>query len=118
VTKTGVLSGEGGKVGTMIEGRALKPSDKIYDLLDVLGEDEFPAAVIQGVQGKTAGRERIYDLTDVVERRPRMALVDPGLHEEIMRRAAEIAERIAHEVIPAVAERVIREEIEKLKKMT
>ncbi len=45
-----------------------------------------------------------------------MAFVDTGLHEEIMKRASEIAEKVAREVIPAVAERVIREEIEKLKK--
>ncbi|MEW6334800.1 MAG: hypothetical protein AB1558_11065, partial [Thermodesulfobacteriota bacterium] len=90
----------------------------IYDLVDVLGEGEVPAATVQVHPGKAAGRERIYDLTDVVERKPRMALVDPGLHEEIMRRASEIAERIAHDVIPVVAERVIREEIDKLRKMT
>ena len=63
-----------------------------------------------------AGRERIYDLVDVVEKKPRMAFVDTGLHEEIMKRAAEIAEKVAREVIPTIAERVIREEIEKLKK--
>jgi hypothetical protein len=45
-----------------------------------------------------------------------MALVDTGLHDEIMKRAVEIAERIAREVVPDIAERVIREEIEKLKK--
>jgi hypothetical protein len=33
-----------------------------------------------------------------------------------MKRAAEIAEKVAREVIPDIAERVIREEIEKLKK--
>lgn len=100
----------------MIEGRVLKPTDKIHDLVDVLGSGDFSAAPAQGFPVKGAGRERIYDLTDVVEKRPRMALVDAGLHDEIMRRASEIAEKIAHEVIPSVAERVIREEIEKLKK--
>ncbi len=36
----------------------------------------------------------------------------------MMQQAALIAERIAREVIPEIAERVIREEIEKLKKMS
>ena len=45
-----------------------------------------------------------------------MALVDTGLHDEIMKRAAEIAEKVAREVIPDIAERIIRAEIERLKK--
>jgi undecaprenyl pyrophosphate synthase len=53
---------------------------------------------------------------DVVEKKPRMAFVDTGLRDEIMKRATEVAEKVAREVIPAVAERIIREEIEKLKK--
>jgi hypothetical protein len=108
------LSGGDGKGTMMIEGRVLKPQDVIHDLLDRLEDSSgFPE---QGLQGRGAGRERIYDLVDVIEKRPRMAFVDTGLHEEIMKRAMEIAEKVAREIIPAVAERVIREEIEKLKK--
>jgi hypothetical protein len=110
------LSGEDGKVMMMIEGRVLKPKDKIHDLVDVLDVGDFSSAPAQVFPAKGAGREKIYDLTDVVEKRPRMALVNSGLHDEIMKRASEIAEKIALEVIPSVAERVIREEIEKLKK--
>jgi hypothetical protein len=110
------LSGEDGKVKMMIEGRVLKPKDKIHDLVDVLDVGDLSSAPAQAFPAKGAGREKIYDLTDVVEKRPRMALVDSGLHDEIMKRASEIAEKIALEVIPSVAERVIREEIEKLKK--
>jgi hypothetical protein len=116
MTVTEGLSGEDRKGIMMIEGRVLKPKDKIYDLVDVLGVGDLPATPAQGFPGKGAGREKIYDLVDVVEKRPRMALVDAGLHDEIMKRAAEIAEKVARDVIPAVAERVIREEIEKLKK--
>ena len=100
----------------MIEGRVLKPKDKIYDLVDVLGVGDFSATPDRGFPGKGSGREKIYDLVDVVERKPRMALVDAGLRDEIMKRASEIAEKISREIIPSVAERVIREEIEKLKK--
>jgi len=110
------LSGGGGKVMMMIEGRVLKPKDKIHDLMDVLGVGDLPATPAQGFPGKGAGREKIYDLVDVVEKKPRMALVDAGLHDEIMKRASEIAGKIARDIIPSVAERVIREEIEKLKK--
>ena len=108
------LSREDGERIMMIEGRVLKPQDVIHDLLEVLEDSSgFPG---QGLSDRGAGREKIYDLVDVVEKKPRMAFVDTGLHEEIMKRAAEIAEKVALEVIPTVAERVIREEIEKLKK--
>jgi hypothetical protein len=90
------------------------PEDRIHDLLDPLDfESGFRGKSVFGVK---AGPEKIYDLVDVVERKPRMALVDTGLHDEIMKRAVEIAEKIARDVIPDIAERVIREEIEKLKK--
>ena len=81
------------------------------DLLDTVSgfREEDP-----GERGD--GPKIIYDLIDVVERKPRMALVDTGLHDEIMKRAQEIAEKVAREIIPDIAERVIREEIEKLKK--
>jgi len=100
----------------MIEGRVLKPKDRIYDLVDVLGPGDFSVIQAQGFSRTRAGREKIYDLMDVVEKKPRMALVDTGLRDEIMKRASEIAEKISRELIPGVAERVIREEIEKLKK--
>jgi hypothetical protein len=108
------LSGRNGEGIMMFEGRVLKPQDVIHDLRDVLEDSSrFPGQILPG---KGAGRERIYDLVDVIEKKPRMAFVDAGLREEIMKRATEVAEKVAREVIPAVAERVIREEIEKLKK--
>jgi len=109
-----VLSGEDRDRVMMIEGRVLKPEDRIHDLVDILDA----ASEIQE-EDPVKGRRRaeiIYDLVDVVERKPRMALVDTGLHDEIMKRAVEIAEKVAREIIPDIAERVIREEIEKLKK--
>lgn len=97
----------------MIEGRVLKPEDRIHDLVDLLDTESGFQKEDPG-QGRN-GPEIIYDLVDVVERKPRMALVDTGLHDEIMKRAQEIAEKVAREIIPEIAERVIREEIEKLK---
>lgn len=95
------------------QGRLLKPSDKIHDLIDAVMVTELFA---KKADNRKARPEIIYDLVDVVEKRPKMALVDTGLHDEIMKRAVEIAERIAREVVPDIAERVIREEIEKLKR--
>lgn len=110
------LSGEDRNRVMMIEGRMLRPEDRILDLVDVLEDSPvFPAERLP--EGKP-NPERIYDLVDVVVERkpPKMAFVDAGLHDEIVKRAAEIAERVAREVIPDVAERIIREEIEKLKR--
>lgn len=60
-------------------------------------------------------KERVYELTDVIEE-PRIdAIVGGRLQDEIMRKVTEIAERIAREQFPGIAERVIREEIEALK---
>jgi hypothetical protein len=95
------------------QGRLLKPYDKIFDLVDVALGEGFP---IEDVQSRKTRPEIIYDLVDVVDKRPKMAFVDAGLHDEIMKRAVEIAEKIAREVVPDIAERVIREEIEKLKR--
>ena len=58
--------------------------------------------------------KKIYDLTDVVED----AGLSNKLNEEIINRATQIAEKIAHDIMPRIAERVIREEIEKIKKMS
>jgi hypothetical protein len=108
------LSGEDRERVMMIEGRVLRPEDRIHDLVDIF--DTASGFLEEDSGERRAGPEIIYDLVDVVERKPRMAFVDTGLHDEIMKRAAEIAEKVAREVIPDIAERVIREEIEKLKK--
>ena len=100
------------------EGRVLKPEDHIYDLREPLGDLPEPPAETGGTTaaGGTGG-QKIYDLVDVVEKKPpKMALVDLGLREEIAKRTSEIAEKVAREIIPGIAEQVIREEIEKLKK--
>ncbi len=61
-------------------------------------------------------QDRVYDLTDVIEE-PRIdAIVGVRLQDEIMKKVSEIAERIAREQFPGIAERIIREEIENLKK--
>ena len=108
------LSGEDRNGVMMIEGRILKPEDRILDLAEVLGDS--PVSPADRLSEGKPDPQKIYDLVDVVEKKHKMAFVDPGLRDEIMKRASEIAEKVAREVIPDVAERIIREEIEKLKR--
>ena len=75
---------------------SLTPEGKIYDLLDVIEEE--------GVGAGTG-----------TEKKTKVAVVNLGLQEEIMKRVTETAERVAREIMPDIAERIIREEIEKLK---
>jgi hypothetical protein len=98
------------------EDRQLGPNDRIYDLVDVVEEGAIPVdqddQEIIVIDGRVYQRvlqpgNKVFDLTDVVEEGDHRAEVS-GL-------VAEITERIAREMIPGIAERVIREEIEKLK---
>lgn len=84
--------------------REMREGERIIDLVNVVEE----------------GEERIVDLIDVIEegdkRAPaKVAVVNANLQEEIMKKVEETAERVAREMFPAIAERLIREEIEKLK---
>ena len=63
----------------------------------------------QSTPGHTS-RARVHDLTDIVD--------DPAharFNEALIKNITEIIERIAREIIPDIAGRIIREEIEKLK---
>jgi uncharacterized membrane-anchored protein YjiN (DUF445 family) len=77
---------------------------RIIDLVDVLEEGPSSSDPL-----------KIHDLTDVVQDIPVRAVVDPALREMMLQRVTEVAERLAREMVPVIAERVIREEIEKLK---
>lgn len=61
--------------------------------------------------------EKIYDLVDVIEEgiSKDESVTDDAVKEEIKKNVSEIAERVAREMFPQIAERLIREEIEKLK---
>jgi len=48
-------------------------------------------------------------------RKPKIALVNPNLQEEMLKKVEETTERLVRELFPVIAERIIREEIEKLK---
>ena len=109
--------------GMRTEDQLVKPTDKIYDLVDVI-EDEAPEVRAEReiivIDGRVYERvlnpeDRIYDLNDVLEEGERKNFRTDAMDDEIRAIAAVMAERIAREVVPGIAERVIREEIEKLK---
>jgi hypothetical protein len=129
----GVLQ-EGSKVtvgdireeSVLIDGRLLKPTDTIHVLVDIVDDQTDREAkndqeiiVIDGrVYERVAKQtDKVYDLVDVVERGSSGSLHDVKLdNDEIIKRVTEVTERIAREMFPGIAERVIREEIEKLKR--
>jgi hypothetical protein len=127
----GALPTVGGEVGDarerdiIIDSRVLKPDDRIYNLVDIAGDniesDSKKDREIIVIDGRVYERvsmpdDEVYDLTDTVEKGAGGVMYDPGLNEEIMKKVAETTERIVKEMVPEIAERVIREEIDKLKK--
>ena len=65
----------------------------------------------RGYDRAKSNQDRIHDLTEIIEDQD----FKSQINEMIIRRADEIIERIAKDMIPGIAERVIREEIEKIK---
>jgi len=66
--------------------------------------------------GRTLAKDdKIYDLVDVVETGPEERLPVDLLDDKIMEAVSRVAERVAREMFPSIAEKVIREEIDKLK---
>jgi len=59
--------------------------------------------------------DTIYDLVDVVEEGPDGMLPTNNLTDEMTDVVSKIAERVAREMFPSIAERIIREEIARLK---
>ena len=68
----------------------------------------------RGYENNNDYKKEIYNLIDVVEDTQNA----DKIYEEMMKRAAQIFERIAREMVPEIAERIIKEEIDKLKKMS
>ena len=111
-----------------MDGYSVSAEDKkIYDLTEVYVDNNGTGSKLSDSRNNQEvivvdkrGCERvtrdnnIHDLADVVKD----ANPSNKLNEEIIKRATEIAERIAREIMPEIATRVIREEIEKIKKMS
>jgi len=102
--------------------RMLRSTDYIHDLVDLVEEqspetmDQQEVIVIdgRGYDRVLRSEEKIYNLHDVFEEGP--GLRSTTMDEEVRKMALDMAEKIARELVPGIAERVIREEIEKLKK--
>ena len=90
---------------------------------NIMELNEAPPSVEDGLEitGNKNGKvltesDRIYDLFDVVGEVCQAEGVDRcNLNDEEVKKVSEIAERVAREMVPGIAERIIREEIEKLK---
>jgi hypothetical protein len=109
----------------LVDGRSLKPSDKIYDLVEIIDEQtgaenkqEREIIVIDGRVYERVWRpgDEVHDMLDTMEKGSGKSLDEVSLNAEIIKRVAEITERIAKDMIPEIAERVIKNEIDKLKR--
>lgn len=91
------------------------PEGEIIDLIDEIRNDEEGLGPVSGEADWILDDEKIYDLVDVIEEVPERVLGDQEFNDKIVEKVSVIAEKIARELVPEIAERVIREEIEKLK---
>jgi len=79
-------------------------------------EEKFSFGDLTGTDTEhSLGDRVIYDLTDVIEEGASKAITVAEFDAEIMKKVTEITEKIAREMVPDIAERILREEIEKLK---
>ena len=98
----------------------IKEDKKIYELTDVSPDidngNSQEVIVVDGrrYENNYQGKKEIFTLVDVIE--------DPqarnDIYEEIIKRSEEIVERIARKMVPEIAERIIKEEIEIIKKVS
>ena len=98
----------------------IKDEKKIYDLTDISSETDNgngqEVIIIdgRGYENNSPVKEEIFNLVDVID--------DPkaqeNLYKEILKRSEEIVERIARQMVPEIAEKLIKAEIEKIKKGT
>ena len=108
----------------MAEDRVLKPAERIFDLVDMVDgtasqkKDEREVIVIdgRGYSRTLRPEDKIYNLCDVLEEGPGSCLMREGARDEELKKIVqEMTEKIVRELFPDIAERIIREEIEKLK---
>ncbi|HOO40322.1 MAG TPA: hypothetical protein PK425_06855 [Syntrophales bacterium] len=85
------------------------PEEKVYDLVDVVEEDD-----VMEQTGPLLGKV-VYELVDVVKEETSPMASSAVPDDEVMKRVTAVAENVCRELFPAIAERVIREEIAKLK---
>ena len=104
-----------------VHDRQIHELTEIYDERKVpdrrSGDNKNPQQVVmvdgRGYERSKMRAERVHNLTDIVDGSD----LSNQLKEEVIKKATEIVERIAKEMVPDIAERIIREEIEKIKAM-
>ncbi len=110
----------------LVDGRLLKPDDKIHDLVNVINDNSSSSENKQDreiivIDGRVYERisepvDEVHDRVDAVDKDSGRSFREAGLNDELIKRISEIAENVAREIVPQIVERVIREEIEKLKR--
>jgi len=97
-------------------GKAKEVSDNLINRQNDMGKrlpKEYKEIIIDDrILGEN---DKIYDLVDIVEEPLQHNLPDENFNDAIINQVSEISEKIAREMFPRIAERIIREEIEKLK---
>lgn len=70
------------------------------------------------IEGRKLGRnERIYELNEIIiEESSSQSSNEVGLSDEMLIKISEMCEKVARQMFPPIAERIIKEEIRKLKK--
>lgn len=91
---------------------SMATADKNIHELKNGGSQEVIVVDGRGYENSVNNKREIYTLVDVIED----TQAANSLNEEIIKRATAIIERIAREMVPEIAEKIIKEEIEKLKK--
>jgi hypothetical protein len=95
----------------------MKEHKIVHDLTDELQDDinENNQDVIvvdgRGYENDTQIKKEVYNLVDVIDDNQ----IGDKIYEDIINRLEEIVEKIARKMVPEIAERIIKEEIEKLK---
>ena len=78
---------------------------------------EGPGGCFMDEDARTLTKDdKVYDLVDVVEEDRKEVLPADILDDRLVGIVSKVTERVARELFPSVAEKVIREEVDKLKK--
>ncbi|MDX9745205.1 MAG: hypothetical protein WCX84_08045 [Syntrophales bacterium] len=82
---------------------------KVFDLVDVVETETVMD------RGEPLLRRTVYELVDVVTEEGPALSTESLTREEIIEHLRDVTENIARELFPAIAERIIREEIAQLR---
>jgi hypothetical protein len=92
----------------MMKAQATPPKKGVFDLVDAIEKE-------QNGHSSLSSKQKVYDLVDTVAESSPTPPPATVSKEDIMNQVTVIAEKMARELFPGIAERIIREEIAKLK---